>query len=123
MATRKAPTSARSRRAIHKIRTKRGGERCSIDTMGSPSITADDRGYREDPSELQDMFRTARKWRKDNWFVGSILALKATCISFGQTFSAAEKKDKKAIEAWLAEKDVTDRYTNHMTAAKYVRSA
>ena len=60
---------------------------------------------RERPDDLQAMFKLARNWDKQSWFVEQINKLKLAFYHYGCRIVPAQKADAKALEKWMEEDD------------------
>src|SRR3974390_3281376 len=58
---------------------------------------------RERPDDLQAMFKLARNWDKQNWFVEQVNKLKLAFYHYGFRLVPVKPSDKKALQAWLDE--------------------
>ncbi len=86
----------------------------------------DDILAREAPGDPKSAFVTSRRWRKDNWFVGGVLGMKASLLTYGQKLVPADKTKKKEFAAWLAEglaEYNRTRGTNQMMVEKYIATS
>ena len=71
---------------------------------------------RERPDDLQAMFKLARNWDKQNWFVERVNRLKQAFYHFGFQLVAVQKGEQKKLEKWLEanmeRRELLDRYIN-----------
>ena len=71
---------------------------------------------RERPDDLQAMFKLARNWDKQNWFVEQVNRLKQAFYHFGFQLVAVQKGEQKKLEKWLEadmeRRELLDRYIN-----------
>lgn len=121
-----ATTISRKRAAIRKARQKLragdGGEMCSLESFPGSKLTVNDLVSRESPGDLGGYFQTARRWRRDNWFVGAVLSMKSDFVGFNQVLTARERKQRPALERWLDESGGA-RYTQRMIVERYIQTA
>lgn len=123
MAAKKPARLSAARRESKKLRARMGAELCTQETWRSSSLTVEQLGNRECPEDKREMFKQARKWRDENWFVGAVLRMKADCIGFGQSLVAADAKKKNAAADWLSSESQSGRSTHQMVADKYIGTA
>lgn len=124
MASKKSRTSA-ARRTVQHLRKKlRGaGEFCSVDLTHGQAFTVEQLVARESPRHPAAAFRTARQFKR-NFFVGFVLAVKASVLNHGLTLEPRDKARRKDFAAWLAEKPADlERGTHQMLGEKYVGTA
>lgn len=119
----KPPRHVARIRRDRKLRESESRELGSMESYRGSRLTVGDLSERECPHDPEHAFRTARTWRRDNWFVGAILGMKANFVRFNQTFSTPDKKKKAALKTWLDQESENGRGTNRMIVERYVQTS
>ncbi len=98
-------------------------EMCSLTVSAEGALRLSDLTARERADDVQQCFRTARVWRRDNWFVGSLLGMKASFVRFGQSYRSASREKKSEFNTWLKQETPDGRNTNRMVLDRYVQTS